>query len=146
MLLGLRHSRFAVWMAHIMASIGTYIRGKNTPAVLIPRTLISHPYKHIDLMHSMPYGFYRSLLKNILKSDLNLPPQIPTLVIGNRYDINSMNGKLSRILYNTYAPYNLSNLNMVIYPDATHELLCDTNWQQAQNDILEFLNKNSVSS
>lgn len=142
---GLRYSRWGIWLARIMTLIGTYIYGKNTPARLIPRTLISQPYRYKNLTYCMSYGFYRSLLKNILKSNFNAPPQIPILVIGNRYDINSMNGQLARILYNTYAPYNLSNINMVIYPDVTDELLCDTNWQQAQNDVLEFLNKNTIS-
>ena len=143
---GLRYSWFNLWMARIIAWVGTNIRRKNTAARWVQRTLTTQPARHKGLTHCMSYGLYCSLLKNVLKSDFSISLKNPILVIGNKYDINNMNRQLARVLFDICAPYNPNRLNMVIYPDVTHELLCDTKWHQAQNDVLDFLSKHNVNS
>lgn len=86
------------------------------------------------------YGFYLSLFRNLMRLHGDGNPEVPLLIISGGRDIVSRNSRLSMALYREYQAHNFQNLTLIIYPDARHELLMELNYQQVQQDILDFFN------
>lgn len=86
------------------------------------------------------YGFYFSLFKNLMQLHQESRFNTPLLIISGARDMVSMNSRFSKSLYNAYQANGMSNLTLIIYPDARHELLMELNYDEVQNDILQFFN------
>ena len=86
------------------------------------------------------YGFYYSLFKNLLQLTYDIKRNMPLLIISGSRDIVSMNSRLATALYRTYHANDMNNLTIIIYPNARHELLMDTNYADVQRDVLDFFN------
>lgn len=157
---GVRYSRAVLWVARFVAWIGKSLWGMDACARFIEfwspiNGIISGPYqltrdgaerKRRQLMQTgrkcFSYGFYYSLFKNLMELGGGAVAKMPLLIIGGGRDIFSLNGRLSRALYNAYKMQDLQNLTLIIYPQARHELLFDLDWKNVQKDILDFFNDN----
>lgn len=91
---------------------------------------------------SFPVCFYRSLFKHMTKVNKgikNINKNNKILLIVGSQDPVSSNAKLVAKLHKTYLKHGL-NSNLIIYPNARHELINETNKQQVYNDIINFYN------
>lgn len=156
-----RYSRVALMIAKYVAWAGKCLRGARSDAKLIEAWMpvpgiISGPYKtkyngHEDVKRQIMQhrhkcfsnGFYYSLFKNMLQSDCNKVNETSLLVISNGDDVAAQKGKLGRNLYNAYKTSDLRKLTLIIYTNVKHDLLFDINWENAQNDILDFFRQNA---
>ncbi len=143
--------------ALIMAWIGVKVRGSNSPAKFLEffspirgksggmsrltRDTKQSAAHDADPMRAkyFSYGFYYSLFKNLMYLNGEACQTTPILIISGTRDMVSMNATFAKSLYRAYKAHNLNNLTLILYPDARHELLMELNWNQVQNDILQFL-------
>lgn len=118
------------------------IRGKSNGVSKLTRDYAQAAAHDADPMRAkyFSYGFYYSLFKNLLKLNGYVNPEIPMLIISGSRDLVSMNSRLATKLYRMYKSGGVENLTLLIYPDARHELLMETNFDQVQHDILDFFN------
>ena len=85
------------------------------------------------------YGFYFSMFNNLLHLHRgNLSKEKPMLIISGAKDAVSINGLLTKHLYNTYKKIGVKNISMKLYPNAKHELLNETIYKEVQTDVLNF--------
>lgn len=92
---------------------------------------------------SFPISFYRSLFTNMTRvnkgiKDIDKNKKI-LLIVGSK-DPVSNGGKLVEKLHKTYQKHGI-NSKLIIYPDARHELINETNKKEVYKDILEFVNE-----
>ena len=144
--------------AVITAFIGLKLFGPNAPARFIEffspikgkRDGISKLTRDIEQVKKhdqdpmrakyFSYGFYYSLFKNLVKLSDTTIPNRPLLIISGSRDMVSFNSRFALKLYKMYQSNNIQNLTLIIYPEARHELLMETNYEQVQQDILKFFN------
>ncbi len=144
-------------IALAVAWIGVKIRGPNSPAKFLEffspirgksggvsrltRDADQVAAHDADPMRAkyFSYGFYYSLFKNLMHLNGTACRTTPMLIISGTRDMVSLNATFAKSLYNAYKAHNLDNLTLILYPDARHELLMEINWDQVQNDILQFL-------
>lgn len=86
------------------------------------------------------FDFWFNLFKNLQTIQYDIMPNIPLLIIGGEQDINSMNGRLAKSLYNAYSKHGLDKLTLIIYPDADKDLLFIPEYTDVYQDILDFIN------
>lgn len=144
-------------IAAATAWIGEHMFGRDAPARAIELFMpirrahagkyLTRDQHQIALRNADPmrarhfsYGFYYSLFRNLLQLTGTADRKIPLLIISGSRDIVSQNSRLAMSLYRTYRAQNLNHLTIIIYPDARHELLMDTNYADVQRDVLEFFN------
>lgn len=118
------------------------IRGKIDGGSKLTRDTAQAAAHDADPMRAkyFSYGFYYSFFKNLMKLSGDANPETPLLIISGSRDLVSMNSRLAMSLYRAYQGHNMENLTVIIYPDARHELLMETNYNEVQHDILEFFN------
>lgn len=91
---------------------------------------------------SFPISFYHSLFKHMTKVNKgikNINKDTKILLIVGSEDPVSSGGKYVKKLHKKYLQNNL-NSQLIIYPEARHELINETNKQQVYNDIINFYN------
>lgn len=152
-----KYPRGVLTFARDIAWMGQKLFGPDAPARLIEATLPirgRHADKYLtrdahqaalrdaDPMRTkyFSYGFYYSLFKNLLQLTYDIKRNMPLLIISGSRDIVSMNSRLATALYRTYHANDMNNLTIIIYPNARHELLMDTNYADVQRDVLDFFN------
>jgi alpha-beta hydrolase superfamily lysophospholipase len=104
-------------------------------------------YNEDPLCGRMPsLGFYRDLAftlqkihrqKNMERIPLDLPIYV---FAGSRDPVGNM-GESPRALVAWYAQHGIDDVEFVLYPDARHEMLHETNYTEAQENLLVWLNK-----
>ena len=92
---------------------------------------------------SFPVCFYRSLFNNMTKvnkgiKNINQDTSI-LLIVGDKDPVSS-GGAYVKKLHKKYLMHGL-NSQLIIYPNARHELINETNKQQVYKDIIDFYNK-----
>ena len=91
---------------------------------------------------SFPISFYRSLFKHMTKVNKgikNIGSHKKILLIVGDKDPVSNGGKLVKKLYKKYIKTGV-NAQLLIYPNARHELINEINKEQVYNDIINFYN------
>lgn len=99
----------------------------------------SDPYSGTEF----PVSFYKSLFKwgtKINKGIKNIPLDTEILIIVGDNDPVSKNGKLAKRLNKKYLN-NCLKSKIILYPNARHELLNETNKDEVLSDIFKFLEK-----
>ncbi len=155
---GAKYPTFCLGLARIIAWCGTKLFGADAPARFLEfwsptrgktrgsdklsRDVAQQNARKDDEYRAkhFSWGFYFSLFKNMMRLNGDAPRDLPLLIISGDGDPIGMNGRLARRLYRMYKNHGMKNLTVIIYPDARHELLMDLNYDQVQNDIVEFLN------
>jgi alpha-beta hydrolase superfamily lysophospholipase len=91
-------------------------------------------------------GFYRDLafvLQRIhLKKNMaRIPRDLPIYVFsGSRDPVGNM-GESPKALVEWYTRLGITDVEFVLYPDARHEMLHETNYEEAQENLLAWINK-----
>ena len=90
---------------------------------------------------SFPFSFYKSLIKNMNKTNKRLEKvgNKKILFIAGDKDPVGANGKQVKKLYKVYLKHNI-NAKIKIYKDARHELLNEINKDEVYKDIVDFYN------
>ena len=89
-----------------------------------------------------PVSFYKSLFHNGTKLNKymkNIALDTQILLIAGDKDPVSKNGKLVKRLHNKYLK-NCLNSKIILYSEARHELLNETNKEDVIKDVLNFIN------
>lgn len=118
------------------------IRGKTNGTSRLTRDAHQAALHDADPLRAkyFSYGFYFSLFKNLMTLHQESKFPTPLLIISGARDMVSLNSRFSKSLYNAYQNHDMSNLTLIIYPDARHELLMELNHEEVQHDILQFFN------
>ncbi|MDR1095703.1 MAG: alpha/beta hydrolase [Spirochaetaceae bacterium] len=96
-------------------------------------------------------GFYRDLaftLRQIhrKKNMERIPLDLPVYVFsGSRDPVGNM-GESPRALVEWYTTHGMDDVGFVLYPDARHEMLHETNYTEVQENLLAWINKHITSS
>lgn len=95
--------------------------------------------------HPMCIGFQASFLKNIYKHStkkamMNVPNDLPILMIAGENDPVGGYGKLSRKLNDVYNSLG-KKCSIIMYKDDRHEILNEVDKDVVYNDTLEFFDK-----
>lgn len=156
---GGRYSLGMLWMGIIVAWVGmklwganacarfiefwSPVRGKLKAAHKLTRDPVQANVRDTSVWRGecFAYGFYYSLFKNLIKLNQDACPETPLLIISGGRDIVNLNGRLAASLYRAYGARDMKNLTFLIYPEAKHDLLLDLDYQDVQNDIVEFFNR-----
>ena len=90
-------------------------------------------------------SFYRDAIDivDFVSNQANMntiPPQIPVLMLSGDNDPVGAMGKGVTKVYNSLLKAGLNNMELKLYPGARHELINETNKEEAFSDILEWLN------
>jgi alpha-beta hydrolase superfamily lysophospholipase len=96
--------------------------------------------------HMPSLGFYRDLAfllqkihqkKNMERIPLDLPVYVFS---GSRDPVGNM-GEGPRALAEWYTTHGMDDVGLVLYPDARHEMLHETNYTEVQENLLAWMNK-----
>ena len=131
-----KYPRFLLYMAKSYAWICAKIFGANAPANVLNRISVG---KHRARGRvKCTYGFYLSLFSGIE----NIKPEnqfnSPILIISGANDNMNINARFSRALYNAYRDSGIMRLTLIIYPDASDNLLLQMSFGEISQDILDF--------
>ena len=118
-----------------------------------PNDWLSRDEKEVDAYEADPLcgfdcssGFYRDMIKAfaaihrkkaIARIDRNLPVYI---FCGSADPVGDM-GASPTALVNAYRSHGIGNLEFVVYPEARHEPLNETNREEVTEDLLNWLNR-----
>lgn len=89
-------------------------------------------------------GFFKEFISSLAK--LNQPHKLskidsnlPILIISGKEDPVGQFGKGLVKLSRLYLKNNLKNVNLIIYPNARHELLNEFNKEKVKNDVIDWM-------
>lgn len=136
---GARYSKLQLWIWQALTWIGKKIQGKDAPARFFDFLSPIHSVINSNNNQYITYETCFRMLKCMMNINYDICNETPLLIIGGGNDIYAMNGRLARSLYNAYRERDLENLTLIIYPDSKNNVLSDNDWQQVQDDILDFL-------
>jgi alpha-beta hydrolase superfamily lysophospholipase len=93
-------------------------------------------------------GFYRDLaflLRKIhqKKNMARIPHDLPLYVFSGARDPVGNMGESPKALVEAYTKIGITDVEFVLYPDARHEMLHETNYEEAQENLLVWLNKHA---
>lgn len=152
-----RYPRTIAAIGAVMAWIGKTLFGADAPARFLElfspirgekngQSKLTRDAHQVALHNADPmrakyfsYGFYYSLFSNMLHLGMPSCKTMPVMIIGGSQDAVSMNGRFARRLWRIYRNGGMQDIAITIYPDARHELLMETNYDEVQQDILIFL-------
>jgi alpha-beta hydrolase superfamily lysophospholipase len=91
-------------------------------------------------------AFYRDLAlllrKIYLKKNMaRIPRDLPVYVFSGSRDPVGNNGESPKTLVEQYTKLGLHDIEFVLYPDARHEMLHETNYEEAQENLLAWIKK-----
>ncbi|HEV3225390.1 MAG TPA: alpha/beta hydrolase [Acidimicrobiales bacterium] len=91
-------------------------------------------------------GFVRDMLQTLQdawrpENEARLPKSLPVLLVTGEADPVSEGARTVRELEARYRKLGLTNVTGLYYPDARHELLNETNRDEVQDDIVNWLDK-----
>lgn len=147
-----KFSRTFLWFSKIVSWLGCKIFGKDSDAVIIEifspirntnslsrdKNEVAKYKKDSFVRKHFSYGFYHSLFSNKLKLIGKANAKTPILIVVGAKDPVSDNAKLAKRLFQIYKKQGVKKLRINIYPEARHELLNELNYQEVQNDVLNF--------
>lgn len=70
-----------------------------------------------------------------------IPKSLPVLLIGGALDPVGKAGKGATWLLGRYREVGMRDVELKLYPEARHEMLNETNWQEVHRDILAFYDR-----
>jgi alpha-beta hydrolase superfamily lysophospholipase len=90
-------------------------------------------------------GFYRDLIRGLhaihrREAMARIPRSLPVYVLGGSADPVGDRGKSPAALVDAYRALGIADLEFVLYPEARHELLNETNREEVVADIIRWLN------
>lgn len=133
--------QYPIWLLRFGAMIawfGIKIYGADTRAKLLGRMFpVGISQKKL---HRFSFGFYYSLIHNLIQISYNVDSDMPILIINGGTSIFRNTPRLANALYKAYQAHNMKNLTVIIYPNIHHELLMELNHHNIQRDVLEFFN------
>ncbi|MHC6204433.1 alpha/beta fold hydrolase [Breznakiellaceae bacterium SP9] len=96
-------------------------------------------------------GFYRdmtALLCSIHKKEAlaRIPKSLPVYVFSGSADSAGRRGRSPTALVSAYRALNLTDLEFVLYPNARHETLNETNRREVQEELLSWLQRHGGSN
>ncbi|MBE6458161.1 MAG: hypothetical protein E7011_05155 [Alphaproteobacteria bacterium] len=130
---GGRHNKLTLMFAMVLSWMGKKLFGKQACPTFTNR----HKCR--------TYDYWFNLFKNLQTIRYDILPNIPLLIISGEQNLNNMNGRLARALYNAYSKHDLHNLVLIIYPDAEKDLLMMADRSDVQQDILDFITTQNIS-
>lgn len=147
-----KFSRTFLWFSKIVSWLGCKIFGKDSDAVIIEifspirntnslsrdKNEVAKYKKDSFVRKHFSYGFYHSLFSNKLKLIGKANANTPIMIVVGAKDPVSDNAKLAKRLFQIYKKQGVKKLRINIYPEARHELLNELNYQEVQNDVLNF--------
>ena len=91
-------------------------------------------------------AFYRDLAKGLLSihsaaAIANIPKDLPVYVVSGSLDPVGLNGKSPAALVEAYRAAGLTDLEFVLYPDARHETLNETNRDEVIGALVSWLDR-----
>ena len=104
-------------------------------------------YVNDPLCGQMPsITFYRDLAFILYKIHLKknmarIPRELPVYVFSGSRDPVGNNGESPKALVEWYTKLGLHDIEFVLYPDARHEMLHETNYEEAQENLLAWILK-----
>jgi alpha-beta hydrolase superfamily lysophospholipase len=104
-------------------------------------------YNEDPLCGQMPsLGFYRDLAVTLHKIHQQknmdrIPHDLPIYVFSGARDPVGNMGESPRALVEWYATHEFEDVEFVLYPDARHEMLHETNYTEAQEKLLAWIQK-----
>jgi alpha-beta hydrolase superfamily lysophospholipase len=92
--------------------------------------------------------FYRDLALTLHKIHLKknmarIPCELPVYVFSGSRDPVGNNGESPKSLVEQYTKLGLHDIEFVLYPDARHEMLHETNYEEVQENLLAWINKHT---
>jgi len=100
---------------------------------------IADPYCGGVFSASFYRDFFRGL-RNINQNYELVPKDLPILIISGEMDPVGGPKVLVNNLYKTYQRNNIKDLELIIYPEARHELLLELNKDEVMNDVIKWIN------
>jgi alpha-beta hydrolase superfamily lysophospholipase len=106
-------------------------------------------YTNDPLCGQMPsIAFYRDLALTLRKIHLKknmarIPHDLPVYVFSGSRDPVGNNGESPKALVERYTKLGLHDIEFVLYPDARHELLHETNYKEAQENLFAWIDKHA---
>jgi alpha-beta hydrolase superfamily lysophospholipase len=96
--------------------------------------------------HMPSLRFYRDLAFTLQKIHQKknmerIPLDLPVYVFSGSRDPVGNRGESPRALVEWYATHGIDDVEFVLYPDARHEMLHETNYTEVQENLLAWINK-----
>lgn len=147
-----KFSKTFLWFSKSVAWLGCKFFGKDSNAIIIEmfspirdinnlsrdKNEVAKYKKDSFVKKHFSYGFYYSLFSNQLKLMGSANVDTPILIIVGSQDSVNDNAKLAKRLFKIYKKQGVKKLRINVYPEARHELLNELNYQEVQNDVLNF--------
>jgi alpha-beta hydrolase superfamily lysophospholipase len=91
-------------------------------------------------------GFYRDLVRCLREihrpaAMARIPKSLPLYLMSGDADPVGDMGKSPAALASAYRSLGIQDLELVLYSEARHELLNETNWEEVMDNILSWLNR-----
>jgi alpha-beta hydrolase superfamily lysophospholipase len=106
-------------------------------------------YVNDPLCGQMPsITFYRDLALvlhkiHLKKNMARIPHDLPVYVFSGSRDPVGNNGESPRALVERYTKLGLNDIEFILYPDARHEMLHETNYEEAQENLFAWIKKHT---
>ena len=93
-------------------------------------------------------GFYKDMIKGLMQIHRNeafqrIPKNLPIYVFSGSADPVGEMGKSTTALVDIYGKSGIEDLEYILYPDARHELLNETNREEVMGNLLSWLIKHT---
>ncbi|MDR1470440.1 MAG: lysophospholipase [Spirochaetaceae bacterium] len=104
-------------------------------------------YREDPLCGQMPsIAFYRDLAFTLSKIHLKknmarIPRDLPIYVFSGSRDPVGNSGESPKSLVERYTKLGINDIEFVLYPDARHEMLHETNYEEAQENLFAWIQK-----
>ena len=109
---------------------------------VIAKSYYADEYCNVTFSAGFYNSFFTNLRKLYKKNELaKIPRDLPLFLIAGNSDPVGGNGKMVEKLGNCYKENGLTNVHMTLYKDMRHEILNEIDFEQPQQDILNFLNE-----
>lgn len=157
----------SIYAGHLVALLGTKIKGKNAPSKLITKLSFNKYNKQfsdknwlttdkeqqqkqkVDRFCNKTFSnnFYKSFFKGIkdiykFKNIKGLQVQIPILLVSGKDDALGKNGELVTKLKNYYLKQGVNKVKLKLFEKARHEVFNEVDRQKVYEEILKFIEEN----
>jgi len=104
------------------------------------RKYVADPWCGFAFSNALVYDNLRATLKIWdPASEAGIPPDLPLLLIAGDRDPAGRNGESVHQLALRYRSQGLRHVSEILYPDARHEILNETNREQVEQDVVAWL-------